>query len=138
MANKLSKKRLYIIIALVVFILVLVWWFKRKQSPTTETYQAGSTPSLPTSPSTGSSSGSSYTPTPSTGGGLDLGKVLKMGVNAPEVGELQRLMNIHYGRNLSEDNAFGSKTESALRAITDKRSITLFEFQPYVATAGWF
>lgn len=73
------------------------------------------------------------TDTGSTGTGttaLDYTKVLRVGVNGPEVQVLQTALNT-YGANppLVTDGIFGNKTETALMQETGFKQITLNQFR---------
>jgi hypothetical protein len=63
--------------------------------------------------------------------GIDENKILKRGMNCPEVAELQKLLNKYVGyvflSPIAIVNNFGPKTEAALLKIGGKPSITLAE-----------
>lgn len=74
-----------------------------------------------------------WTPTSSSKGicgnpaSLNKDRILKNGVNGPEVCALQSFLNVTKNAGLVQDGAFGPKTQTALVNATGKTSITLKE-----------
>lgn len=64
------------------------------------------------------------TPVVSSGGAIDVNKILKKGMSGPEVTQLQTVLK-EKGQNIAIDGQFGAQTEAALIAVAGVNQITL-------------
>jgi hypothetical protein len=56
---------------------------------------------------------------------IDCSKSLKRGCKSSDVGKIQKCLNDFHGKNLAVDNAFGSRTESALGDVIKAKEINI-------------
>lgn len=63
-------------------------------------------------------------PVVSSGGAIDVNKILKKGMSGPEVTQLQTVLK-QKGQNITIDGQFGAQTEAALIAVAGVNQITL-------------